>query len=93
MLGIPPMHHSFVRPPSTHTLTHTAVCSLTLASAPMYCTAPQVLGLTEELLGAIAAGDWATYERLCAADMTCFEPEARGHLVKGLVRAMLLGAE
>jgi hypothetical protein len=46
----------------------------------------EVLALTERLLGAIAAGDWATYEELCAADMTCFEPEARGHLVEGLVR-------
>ncbi len=46
----------------------------------------EVLGLTERLLGAIAQGDWPAYEELCAADMTCFEPEARGHLVEGLVR-------
>ena len=47
----------------------------------------EVLALTERLLRAIAEGDWNTYEELCAADMTCFEPEARGHLVEGLVRA------
>jgi hypothetical protein len=47
----------------------------------------EVLGLTEKLLRSIAEGDWATYEELCAPDMTCFEPEARGHLVEGLVRA------
>jgi calcium/calmodulin-dependent protein kinase (CaM kinase) II len=48
----------------------------------------EVLGLTERLLNSIAAGDWATYEELCAPDMTCFEPEARGHLVEGLVRSV-----
>jgi hypothetical protein len=46
----------------------------------------EVLALTERLLRAIAEGDWPTYEELCAANMTCFEPEARGHLVEGLVR-------
>lgn len=49
----------------------------------------EVLALTERLLRAIAEGDWPTYAELCAKDMTCFEPEARGHLVEGLVRACL----
>jgi len=44
----------------------------------------EILSLTHALLQAIAAGDWPTYATLCAEDMTCFEPEAKGHLVKGL---------
>ena len=44
----------------------------------------ELLTLTQELLAAIAAGDWATYERLCAPDLTAFEPEACGQLVEGL---------
>jgi len=56
---------------------------------PDMTTAPgagpaEILDLTRQLLTAIANGDWRTYERLCAADITCFEPEARGHLVEGL---------
>lgn len=43
-----------------------------------------LIELTQELLEAIVARDWNTYERLCAADMTCFEPEACGQLVEGL---------
>lgn len=44
----------------------------------------EVLVLTQRLLDAIAARDWATYESLCDPTLTCFEPEARGHLVEGL---------
>jgi calcium/calmodulin-dependent protein kinase (CaM kinase) II len=44
----------------------------------------ELLALTQELLDAIAAGDWATYERLCAPDLTAFEPEACGQLVEGM---------
>jgi calcium/calmodulin-dependent protein kinase (CaM kinase) II len=46
--------------------------------------AAEVLALTQRLLDAIAAGDWPTYEELCAPDLTAFEPEACGHLVEGL---------
>jgi Calcium/calmodulin dependent protein kinase II association domain len=35
-----------------------------------------VLRANEELLAAIGDGDWAAYERLCAPDLTAFEPEA-----------------
>jgi ketosteroid isomerase-like protein len=46
--------------------------------------AQELLDLSQQLLEAIAAGDWATYEQLCDPTLSCFEPEARGHLVEGL---------
>ncbi len=46
--------------------------------------ATEILQLNQRLLESIAAGDWATYESLCAPDLTCFEPEAAGHLVEGM---------
>ena len=44
----------------------------------------ELLELSQRLLDAIAAGDWSTYEELCAPDLTAFEPEARGYRVAGL---------
>src|SRR5436305_762479 len=44
----------------------------------------ELLALTQRLLDAIAAGDWATYEELCDPTLTAFEPEACGQLVEGL---------
>lgn len=44
----------------------------------------ELLGLSQQLLAAVAAGDWKAYHRLVAEDITCFEPEARGQLVEGL---------
>ncbi len=41
-----------------------------------------LLKLTQRLLEAIAAKDWATYEELTDPSMTSFEPEACGHLVQ-----------
>ena len=46
--------------------------------------AAAVLEANRRLLDAIAAGDWQAYRDLVAPDITCFEPEARGHLVEGL---------
>ena len=43
-----------------------------------------IIGLTQQLLNAIASGDWQAYRNLVADDITCFEPEASGHLVAGL---------
>lgn len=43
-----------------------------------------VLALNQKLLNAIFAGDWNTYVQLCDEGITCFEPEARGHLVTGM---------
>ncbi len=44
----------------------------------------ELLELTERLLASISGGDWDTYQSLCAADLTAFEPEARGQLVEGM---------
>ncbi|MGV3486014.1 MAG: DUF4440 domain-containing protein [Planctomycetaceae bacterium] len=44
----------------------------------------EIVKLTHELLVAIFRGDWQTYVKLCAEDITAIEPEARGHLVQGL---------
>jgi calcium/calmodulin-dependent protein kinase (CaM kinase) II len=44
----------------------------------------ELITLTQQLLAAIAAGDWETYKRLCAPDLTAFEPEAPGQRVEGL---------
>lgn len=44
----------------------------------------ELIGLTQRLLDAIAAGDWDTYEELCDPSLSAYEPEARGHLVEGM---------
>ncbi len=44
----------------------------------------ELLALTKRLLDAIAAADWVAYRELCDPSLTCFEPEARGHLVEGM---------
>jgi len=44
----------------------------------------ELLQLNQLLLESIASGDWSTYQELCNEDISCFEPEARGHLVEGL---------
>ena len=47
-------------------------------------TTVELLALNQRLLDAIAQANWSTYQELCVADLTCFEPEARGQLVEGL---------
>ena len=49
----------------------------------MSSPADDVLAANRRLLAAIAAADWPAYRELVAEDITCFEPEARGHLVEG----------
>lgn len=44
----------------------------------------QLLALNQQLLDAIAEGDWQKYADLCDPRLTAFEPEALGHLVEGL---------
>src|SRR5262245_1946100 len=44
----------------------------------------ELLALTQRLLDSITAADWATYQELCDPSLTAFEPEAAGHLVRGL---------
>lgn len=44
----------------------------------------EITELTAQLLDACAAGDFATYERLSDAQLTCIEPETLGSVVQGL---------
>ncbi|WP_437228409.1 DUF4440 domain-containing protein [Planctomicrobium sp. SH661] len=44
----------------------------------------ELLEISLKLLKTIDAGDWAAYAELCDDQITCFEPEAEGHLVAGL---------
>lgn len=44
----------------------------------------RLLEASARLLKAIDAGDWNTYAALCDESLTCFEPEAGGHLVSGM---------
>jgi calcium/calmodulin-dependent protein kinase (CaM kinase) II len=43
-----------------------------------------LVALQQAQLDAIAAGDYDKYAATCHPEITCFEPEARGHLVEGL---------
>lgn len=46
--------------------------------------AEEVLTVSRKLLSTIDTGNWAEYVKLCDESITCFEPEALGHLVAGL---------
>jgi ketosteroid isomerase-like protein len=46
--------------------------------------AAELLKLNQQLLESIAAGDWATYSKLCDPTITAIEPEGRGHLIEGM---------
>lgn len=43
----------------------------------------EVINANQALLNSVASGDFATYESLCADDLTCFEPETRGLVIQG----------
>jgi calcium/calmodulin-dependent protein kinase (CaM kinase) II len=43
-----------------------------------------LLDASRKLLKSIDAGDWNLYAALCDESLTCFEPEAEGHLVTGM---------
>jgi ketosteroid isomerase-like protein len=43
-----------------------------------------LLNLSRSLLDSIVEGNWQAYAELCDETLTCFEPEARGHVVEGL---------
>ena len=47
-------------------------------------TKSEIIDLTHKLIESITHSDWATYSQLCADDLTSFEPEANGHLVRGM---------
>lgn len=51
---------------------------------PDHTSEKEIINLTHKLLTSIATGDWDTYRKMCDMSLTCFEPEARGHLVSGL---------
>lgn len=44
----------------------------------------EIIELTRQLVESIVDSDWKTYTKLCAEDLTAYEPEANGHLVKGM---------
>ena len=44
----------------------------------------EIIELTRQLVESIVHFDWQIYTKLCAEDLTAYEPEANGHLVKGL---------
>jgi ketosteroid isomerase-like protein len=44
----------------------------------------ELIDLNQKLLRSIRDRDWDAYQLLCDPTLTCFEPEARGHLVAGL---------
>jgi hypothetical protein len=54
-------------------------------------TEAEILHVTCELLSAISRKDWTTYSRLCHPALTCFEPQATGHLVRSLLAAVISG--
>ncbi|KAG2442071.1 hypothetical protein HYH02_009862 [Chlamydomonas schloesseri] len=62
----------------------TASFNLPRRSARKMTAAAEVLARNQELLTAIAAGNYEKYATMCDPSMTCFEPEAVGHLVEGL---------
>ncbi|HTN75411.1 MAG TPA: DUF4440 domain-containing protein [Pirellulaceae bacterium] len=47
-------------------------------------TVQELLDLNQQLLEAIVSGNWEVYAALCDPTITCFEPEAKGHLVEGM---------
>ncbi len=47
-------------------------------------TVSELLELNQRLLDSIHQQDWTTYTQICTKDLTAYEPEALGHLVKGL---------
>ncbi|MGD9723312.1 MAG: DUF4440 domain-containing protein [Pirellulales bacterium] len=55
-----------------------------MTNAASAATVAELLELNQQLLEAIAAADWATYETLCDPTLTAFEPEGRGHEIQGM---------
>ncbi|PNH08438.1 Calcium/calmodulin-dependent protein kinase type II subunit delta [Tetrabaena socialis] len=71
-----------LRSPHRHTVAAAPRANSSAPSSPM--AAAEVLALNSKLLDAIAGGDYETYATLCDPSLTCFEPEAVGHLIEGL---------
>ena len=47
----------------------------------------EIVSVTQQLLDAVAAGDYATYEQLSDDTLTCIEPETNGNIIEGVRRA------
>ena len=44
----------------------------------------EIIDLTHKLIESVVNSDWQTYTKLCADDLTAFEPEAEGYLIQGM---------
>jgi calcium/calmodulin-dependent protein kinase (CaM kinase) II len=55
-----------------------------MASYAPGSTEAHLIDLCKQLIESVSELDWTTYAKLCADDLTCFEPESEGHLVEGL---------
>ena len=55
-----------------------------MASYAAGSTEAHLIDLCRQLIESVSELDWDTYKKLCADDLSCFEPEAVGHLVEGL---------
>ena len=44
----------------------------------------EIIDLTNELIESVVSSNWEIYTRLCADDLTAFEPEAEGYLIEGM---------
>jgi calcium/calmodulin-dependent protein kinase (CaM kinase) II len=44
----------------------------------------ELLELSRQLLDSITLADWKAYAEMCDDSISCFEPEAVGHLVEGM---------
>jgi len=56
---------------------------LALATQPEL-TDEDLLDLNAGITAAIREGDWDSYHKLCDPDLSCFEPEEKGHVVFGM---------
>ena len=44
----------------------------------------EIIDLTHELIESVVSSNWETYTRLCADDLTAFEPEGVGNVIEGM---------
>ena len=50
----------------------------------MDATKKELLDLSQQLLNSIDQQDWDTYTRLCDPELTAFEPEGVGNVIRGM---------
>ena len=44
----------------------------------------EILALNQAMLESVMQGDWQAYSAVCCPSISCFEADAKGHLVEGL---------